>query len=692
MKVERKYTSKHFFRYLGVLICLLSTQPIWSQKLDVVGEPDYNYSPNYANTKDYQVRDRVNQDQWTALVIVDTDLMGLQMNAGTLSIIERKEKPENNQVWFYVQAGAKSVQFMCAGYTSTYQKIKQLKQATTCFIKLTHDQIKTQSSIDLTRSQILDLTVIPKTARVVIGSSYADMKDGHHRKSYPVGEHDYHIIDPQNFYHEASGKIILNGNDSVKNVVIQLKQAYGWIQLDTRDLSGISLVQDDSIKIKDLTTDKMIIPSGPHHIKLQKDLNTDYDVDVQIQDSVVTTITPKFFDSCAKITVTTDKDSYIYIDNEQKAKGKWTGQLGAGEHRLKAERGSSYRPIEKLITVVNHQDAQYMLDAPQPIYSALTVTTNPSGAEVFVDGVQVGVTPLRNFSNILIGKHEVKIVKEGYRIEQKDYMFTENDTCVVNKTLTDVVNLKIVARPSGAYISVKDHNMSYTPYTESIPSGDYDVSVFKNNYYELQKNIHVDGTHTEFDFKLKRIYFRKSGAYIEGFVQGGNLTAYGGALGIYIKNVNIEGYYMSGTSESETVWWNGSNSENGVKYPDAYTYKTTSIGGKIGYGILLTNWLRVTPQIGGRVTKLAGTPVYADDFLNDSYSSVRGAESTYVASATFGIRFHVPVTSWLGFSVTPELSTKVSAGKAYEKMSEISSTLKAWGNGINCRVGLNIFF
>jgi hypothetical protein len=658
-----------------------------------VGEPDYNYSPNYANTNDYQVVDPANQDQWTALVIVDTDLMGLRMNAGSLNIVKRIEKQEDNQVWFYVQAGAKNVQFSCKGYMSTEKKrINQLKPATTCFIRLTHDQIITQSSIDLTKTQILDLTVIPKNAQVVIGSGFADMVDGHHRKLYPAGQQAYNIMDPQNYYHEASGEIILDGKDSVKTVVIQLKQAFGWIQFDSKDLSGVSMVLDDSIKSTDLTTNKMIIRSGPHHIKLRKDLKSDYDVDVVIQDSAVTSIKPQFFDSFAKITVTADKDSYIYIDKERKAKGKWEGQLGAGEHTLEARLDDSHRPTVKTITVVNKQDAEYKLDAPQPIYSALTVTTNPAGAKVLVDGVQVGVTPLRGFSNILIGRHEVKIERDGYRPEIKDYVFTENNTCVIDQTLTDIVNLKIVAHPSGAYIMVKDHNTSYTPYTESVPFGDYDVSVSKYKYHSLKKRIHVDGTHTEFDFKLKRIYFRKSGAYLEGIAQGGGLTAYGGALGIYIKNVNLEGYYMMGASESETIWWNHSNSET---FPDSYTYKTTSIGGKIGYGFLLANWLRVTPQVGLCVTNLEGTEgeyQYTDESWYNDSNVVEGAESTYVASATIGLRLHVPLTSWLGLSLTPEYYTKVSAGKAYDKMSEASSTVKSWGNGLNCRVGLNIFF
>jgi serine/threonine protein kinase len=137
--IRRDYDNKDEDSYVVAAPDTIVNQVSTGYDLRIIGEPDYNFSPNYANTYGYQVADPVNQDQWTALVIVDTDLMGLQMNAGSLIIVARKEKPTQNQVWFYVQPGAKSLQFFSKGYTSPDKmKIRPLKPATTCFIKLTH--------------------------------------------------------------------------------------------------------------------------------------------------------------------------------------------------------------------------------------------------------------------------------------------------------------------------------------------------------------------------------------------------------------------------------------------------------------------------------------------------------------------------------------------------------------------------
>jgi serine/threonine protein kinase len=138
-KIRRDNDNKDEDSYVVAAPDTVVNQVSTGYDLRIIGEPDYNFSPNYANTYGYQVADPVNQDQWTALVIVDTDLMGLHMNAGLSSIVKRIEKPTQNQVWFYVQAGVKSVQFSCKGYTATDKmKIRTLKPATTCFIRLTH--------------------------------------------------------------------------------------------------------------------------------------------------------------------------------------------------------------------------------------------------------------------------------------------------------------------------------------------------------------------------------------------------------------------------------------------------------------------------------------------------------------------------------------------------------------------------
>ena len=71
----------------------------------------------------------------------------------------------------------------------------------------------------------------------------------------------------------------------------------------------------------------------------------------------------------------------------------------------------------------------------QKSYASLTVTTVPSGATVYVDGVEVGVTPLYSY-DVEEGRHSVKICKEGYYDIVRKYKFG-TEPIVVNETMNE---------------------------------------------------------------------------------------------------------------------------------------------------------------------------------------------------------------------------------------------------------------
>jgi len=50
---------------------------------------------------------------------------------------------------------------------------------------------------------------------------------------------------------------------------------------------------------------------------------------------------------------------------------------------------------------------------------SIQVSSRPSHARVFIDGVDKGKTPL-TVRRLKVGRHEVVVIKEGYRIYIKD--------------------------------------------------------------------------------------------------------------------------------------------------------------------------------------------------------------------------------------------------------------------------------
>lgn len=64
----------------------------------------------------------------------------------------------------------------------------------------------------------------------------------------------------------------------------------------------------------------------------------------------------------------------------------------------------------------------------------ITIRTEPSGAEVWVDGIRQGITPL-DLPNVTEGKHSLEIRKEGYEPAAGNFTVTGGENTTVDRTL-----------------------------------------------------------------------------------------------------------------------------------------------------------------------------------------------------------------------------------------------------------------
>jgi len=183
--------------------------------------------------------------------------------------------------------------------------------------------------------------------------------------------------------------------------------------------------------------------------------------------------------------------------------------------------------------------------------------------------------------------------------------------------------------------------------------------------------------------RIESNLIKPNGGYFEGCFQIGNLMSAGGALGWYFSNINVEANFLIGLSKSDEIFWNSSNTSES-HLPTSYTYNYLNFGGKVGYGFLLSNHFRLTPQIGISMTSLKGT-------LQNAGES-GGIKNTYVTTASMGARLHYAFTSYFGISIAPEYSFGLSKGKAFDTMADVSSKIKKLESGFNCKIGFNVFF
>ena len=121
----------------------------------------------------------------------------------------------------------------------------------------------------------------------------------------------------------------------------------------------------------------------------------------------------------AKATLTVncpDAEADIYINEQKKGRGNWTGQLAAETYIVEA-RKAGHRTEKQSLTLAKQEQKTVTLNAPQPICGKLNLTSTPANCEVYLDGKMIGKSP-DVFPNILIGEHSVELRKNGYETQR----------------------------------------------------------------------------------------------------------------------------------------------------------------------------------------------------------------------------------------------------------------------------------
>ncbi len=134
----------------------------------------------------------------------------------------------------------------------------------------------------------------------------------------------------------------------------------------------------------------------------------------------------------------------IYVNDEKKASNSsWSGALKSGSYLVEA-RKDGYFSQQKSITLSDNQNLTVELPDLIARVGQLDVNYTPFDAEVWIDGKKVGIAP-NLFKNIVIGKHQVEISKEGYQSETKTVSITEGQTATLSGSLA---SLAATATPS----------------------------------------------------------------------------------------------------------------------------------------------------------------------------------------------------------------------------------------------------
>ena len=107
----------------------------------------------------------------------------------------------------------------------------------------------------------------------------------------------------------------------------------------------------------------------------------------------------------------TPTDAKIYVDGQEVGNGGYASvDLRIGEHVYSVECEDYLAEKNKIIKLYDNERIFVNL---QPLFGYITINSDPEGADVFIDGTRVGVTPYF-MREIKRGKHNVELQLNGY--------------------------------------------------------------------------------------------------------------------------------------------------------------------------------------------------------------------------------------------------------------------------------------
>lgn len=155
----------------------------------------------------------------------------------------------------------------------------------------------------------------------------------------------------------------------------------------------------------------------------------------QKQQTVAATATADAGIVMAPVTLkATDEDMEIWVDRELVGSGTWSGMLSQGFHIISTRQNGQESPLSYL-WIEDEFPQELNLAVPQAGYGRLNIVSNVVGAQVFIDGVCIGQTPLITEELPVRQDYRVSVSQKGYGLVTKTVTPKANDMVNVSVKL-----------------------------------------------------------------------------------------------------------------------------------------------------------------------------------------------------------------------------------------------------------------
>ncbi len=351
-------------------------------------------------------------------------------------------------------------------------------------------------SADMQPVQDVDVTSDPTGADVVL--------DGKLLGQTPItlrgltyGQHL--LIVKKDGYVKYSTSLIVN---STEKKVIQVSLTPFSGELKVYSNPSMAEVYLDNVLLGYTPFDKNGIAVGEHTLKIVKDAYNPWEQKIVIKKNITQKVVVDLTRlGTLKLTSLPFDGAKVYIDGIYRGDTPLNVTLPIGTHKLLFKM-EGYSDKERTVTLMSGDVKTINVDMRDTGY--LTVVSDPLGANVYLDGAKVDITPMQK-RELVVGPHQITIKYFNYQPYTSIIQISKDKTLALSVKLKPVSSIEVDTFPSGATVYLDDNLKGQSPILiNDVYSGNHVVRVEKNGYIAQKKSILIgSGENRKMYFYLK---------------------------------------------------------------------------------------------------------------------------------------------------------------------------------------------
>lgn len=324
----------------------------------------------------------------------------------------------------------------------------------------------------------------PSGAQVYINDKY----EGNTPLTLSLLPGNYRVVLKKEGYEDYYTNIVVQeGRD--RDYTFNLRPAYGNLRIETEP-KGASVYLDGSFK--GLTPLILYnVPAKTYQLKIvypgyQERIET-----IRVEPNKTNYLSYSLIPLYGSLNINSiPSGAEVYLSGVYRGKTPLViSNLSPGRYQVQL-RLSGYKDYVGFVDVYSGQVSTYNFTMV-PLSATLNIFSTPSSAEVYINGVYRGKTPL-SITDLSSGNYNVKLVLSGYEDYSESIYLNPGEVRQLNVTLKPISSEVIIdSRPQGASVYINGRYQGVTPITLYLSEGKYSLTLSMNGYNDLKTEIVV---------------------------------------------------------------------------------------------------------------------------------------------------------------------------------------------------------